>query len=131
MKNAKFLYNAALVFGLAAAAPVFADDAATVNPSTMTQQEREAYRSQRQAEMSGMTQQEREAYRTQRQSEMSGMTPEQRGEAQARNRSGWDQGQGTMARDGSGTGGQYGRNGGGAGMGGGKGGMGGGHGRGR
>lgn len=122
MKNVKFLYNAALVFGLMAAAPVFADDAATVNPSTMTQQEREAYRSQRQTEMSGMTQQEREAYRTQRQSEMSGMTPEQRGEG--------GQGQGTMARDGSGTGGQYGRNGGGTGMGGGKGGMSGG-GRGR
>lgn len=130
MKNVKFLYNAALVFGLTAAAPVFADNAATVNPSTMTQQEREAYRSQRQTEMSGMTQQEREAYRTQRQSEMSGMTPEQRSEAQASNRSGGGQGQGTMARDGSGTGGQYGRNGGGTGMGGGKGGMGGG-GRGR
>lgn len=111
MKNAKFLYNAALAFGLVATAPVYADDATTADPSTMTQQEREAYRSQRQAEMSGMT-------------------PEQRSEAQARNRNGRDQGQGTMARDGSGSGGQYGRSGGGSGssMGGG---MGGGHGRGR
>ena len=109
MNNAKFLYNAALVLGLVATAPVFADDAATVDPSTMTREEREAYRSQRQSEMSGMTQQEREAYRAQRQSEMSGMSPEQRGEAQEHKRNGQGQGQGTMARDGSGTGGQYGR----------------------
>lgn len=116
MKNAKFLYNAALVFGLVATAPVFADDATMADPSTMTQQEREAYRAQRQ-------------------SGTSDMTPEQRDEAQARNRNGRDQGQGTMARDGSGTGGQYGRSGGGgdSSMGGGKqgGGMGGGRGRGR
>jgi len=119
MQNSKFLYNAALAFGLVVAAPVFADDLTTADPSTMTQQEREAYRSQRQAEMSGKTEQEREAYRSQRQSEMSGMSSEQRAENRSSNREG--QGQGTMARDGSGAGGQYGRNGGGK--------QGGGHGR--
>jgi len=103
MKNGKFLYNAALAFGLVVASPAFADVTGTVDPSTMTLEERQAYR-------------------TQRQSEMSGMTPEQRGEIQSRG-----QGQGTMARDGSGSGGQYGRSGGGK-QGGG---MGGGYGRGR
>lgn len=97
MKYGKFFYNAALVFGLAAAVPVFADDLPAVDPSRMTQQEREAYRSERQASM----------------------TPEQRAEMQATHRQGGSaQGQGAMARDGSGTGGQYGR---GGGMGGGQG----------
>lgn len=99
MKNGKFFYNAGLAFGLVAASSVFADEVAMPNPSAMTQQEREAYRTERQA----------------------GMTPEQRAEMQASHRQGGSaQGQGAMARDGSGTGGQYGR-----------GGMGGGQGRGR
>jgi hypothetical protein len=107
MKQGKFFYHAALVFGLVAAAPVFAEDVAAVGPS-------------------GMTQQEREAYRTQRQSDMSSMTAEQRAEMQASHGQGGSaQGQGIMARDGSASGGQYGRSGG---MGGGQGG---GRGRGR
>lgn len=95
MQNSKFFYNAALVFGLVAASPAFADEVATVNPATMTQQEREAYRAS--------------------------MTDQQRAEMQASHRqngSALGQGQGTMARDGSGMGGQYGRSGG---MGGGRG----------
>lgn len=99
MKNGRFFHNAALVFGLVAATQVFADDLPAVDPSRMTQQEREAYR-------------------TQRQNEMSGMSAEQRAEMQASHRQGGSaQGQGTMARDGSGMGGQYGR---GSGMGGGR-----------
>ena len=98
MNTRNFLYNAALIFGIAVAGPSFADDATAVDPSTMTQQEREAYRAERQA----------------------GMTPEQRAEKQAsRSQGGSAQGQGTMARDGSGSGGQYGRSGGGGRQGGG------------
>lgn len=94
MNTRNFLYNAALIFGIAVAGPSFADDATAVDPSTMTQQEREAYRAERQASM----------------------TPEQRAEKQAsRSQGGSAQGQGTMARDGSGSGGQYGRSGGGGG----------------
>ena len=93
MNTRNFLYNAALAFGLMASATSFADDAATFDPSRMSQQEREAYRSQRQ-------------------SEMSSMSPEQRAEMQASHGGGQGQGQGTMARDGSGSGGQYGRGGG-------------------
>lgn len=94
MNTRNFLYNAALVFGLAVAGPSFADEPANVDPSIMTQQEREAYRTERQ----------------------SGMTPEQRAEKQA-SRSQNGGGQGSMSRDGSGSGGQYGRNGGGGGHG--------------
>ena len=91
MNTRNFLYNAALIFGIAVAGPSFADEPTSVDPSTMTQQEREAYRAERQA----------------------GMTPEQRAEKQAsRSQGGSAQGQGTMARDGSGSGGQYGRSGG-------------------
>lgn len=91
MNTRNFLYNAALIFGVAVAGPSFADEPASADPSTMTQQEREAYRAERQA----------------------GMTPEQRAEKQAsRSQGGGSQGQGTMARDGSGSGGQYGRSGG-------------------
>lgn len=87
MNTRNFLYNAALIFGIAVAGPSFADEPANVDPSRMTQQEREAYRAERQA----------------------GMTPEQRAEKQAsRSQGGSAQGQGTMARDGSGSGGQYG-----------------------
>lgn len=104
MNSRNFFYNAALVFGLAVSGVSFADETVTVDPSRMTQQEREAYRTERQA----------------------GMTPEQRAEMQA-SQGGSAQGQGTMARDGSGSGGQYGRSGG---QGGGQGGgMGGGRGR--
>lgn len=102
MKKGMFFCNAMLVSGILAAAPVFADDLPAFDPSGMTQQEREAYRSS--------------------------MTPEQRAEMQASSRqsgsaqSGGTQGQGTMARDGSGSGGQYGRSGGtGGGQGGGRG----------
>src|SRR3990167_8826949 len=71
-----FLYNTALIFGIAVAGPSFADDATAVDPSTMTQQEREAYRAERQA----------------------GMTPEQRAEKQAsRSQGGSPHRQGTMA----------------------------------
>lgn len=99
MNTRNFLYNAALIFGVAAAGPSFADEPAGADPSRMTQQEREAYRTQRQAEMSNMT-------------------AEQRAEMQASHSQGGSaQGQGTMARDGSGSGGQYGRSGGGGGRG--------------
>ncbi len=100
MNSRNFLYNAALVFGLAASGTTFADD-----PMQMTQQEREAYRTQRQAEMAGMT-------------------PEQRAQAQGSySQAGSAQRQGEMARDGSGSGGMHG--------GGQGGGQGGGRGRGR
>ena len=90
MNTRNFLYNAALIFGIAVGGPSFADEPANVDPSRMTQQEREAYRAERQASM----------------------TPEQRAEKQAsRSQGGSAQGQGTMARDGSGSGGQYGRSG--------------------
>lgn len=92
MNTRNFLYNAALIFGIAVAGPSLADEPANVDPSTMTQQEREAYRAERQASM----------------------TPEQRAERQAsRSQGGGTRGQGTMARDGSGSGGQYGGGGGG------------------
>lgn len=105
MNSRNFFYNAALIFGLTATGISFADEVTTVDPSSMTQQEREAYRAERQASM----------------------TPEQRAERQASHSQGGSaQGQGTMARDGSGAGGQYGRSGG---MGGGQG-KGGGRGRG-
>lgn len=100
MNSRNFLYNAALALGLAASGTALAND-----PMQMTQQEREAYRAQRQAEMAGMT-------------------PEQRAQAQGSHRQGGSaQGQGVMARDGSGSGGMHG--------GGQGGGQGGGRGRGR
>ncbi|TXT23470.1 MAG: hypothetical protein FD134_2111 [Gallionellaceae bacterium] len=107
MNSRNFFYNAALILGLATTGISFADEVTTVDPSSMTQQEREAYRTERQASM----------------------TPEQRAEKQASHSQGGSaQGQGTMARDGSGSGRQYGRSGG---TGGGQGnGMGGGRGRG-
>lgn len=88
MNTRNFLYNAALIFGIAVAGPSLADEPSSADPSTMTQQEREAYRAEKQA----------------------GMTPEQRAEMQkSRSQGGGAQGQGNMARDGSGSGGQYGR----------------------
>jgi len=91
MNTRNFLYNAALIFGIAAAGPSFADEPANMDPSRMTQQEREAYRAERR----------------------SSMTPEQRAEMQkSRSQGDGGQGQGNMARDGSGSGGQYGRSGG-------------------
>lgn len=96
MNTRNFLYNTALIFGLAVTAPSFADEPVNVDSSNMTQQEREAYRTEKQ----------------------SGMTPEQRAERQeSRSHSGGEQGQGSMSRDGSGSGGQYGRNDGGGGHG--------------
>jgi len=96
MNTRNFLYNAALIFGLAVAGPSFADEPVNADPTIMTQQERETYRTERQ----------------------SSMTPEQRAEKQAsRSQNGGGQGQGSMSRDGSGSGGQYGRNGGGGGHG--------------
>lgn len=101
MNQRKFLYHAALAFGLVAAVPVFAEEAPAADPSRMTQQEREVYRTERQ----------------------SGMTAEQRAKVQASySQGGSAQGQGTVARDGSASGGQYGRSGGmGSGQGGGRG----------
>lgn len=98
MNTRTILNGAALILGLAAAGTSFAQVAPDVDPSRMTQQEREAYR-------------------VQRQSDMAAMTPEQRAEAkasrgQAGSAQGQGQGKGTMARDGSGTGGQYGKAGG-------------------
>lgn len=114
MNNRNFFYNAALVFGLATSGISYADETVTADPARMTQQEREAYRTEKQSKM----------------------TPEQRAEMQASHSQGGSaQGQGAMARDGSGSGGQYGRSGGqgsgmGSGQGGGQGGgMGGGRGR--
>ncbi|MDP2828405.1 MAG: hypothetical protein Q8O37_07345 [Sulfuricellaceae bacterium] len=86
--NKNFFYNAALVFGIAASGTSLAAD-----PSQMTQQERDAYR-------------------TQKQSEMAGMSQEQRTEMRASQGQSSGQGQGTMVRDGSGSGGQYGQGGG-------------------
>ncbi len=96
MNTRNFLNGAALTLVLAATGTSFAQTQPTVDPSRMTQEQREAYR-------------------VQRQSEMAAMTPEQRAEAKAtRSQAGSAQGQGkgTMARDGSGTGGQYGKAGG-------------------
>lgn len=96
MNTRTILNGAALILGLAATGTSFAQVAPNVDPAQMTQQEREAYR-------------------VQRQSDMAAMTPEQRAEAKAsRGQAGSAQGQGkgTMARDGSGTGGQYGKAGG-------------------
>jgi len=97
MSTRNFVHGAALAFGLALAGSSLAQVAPPADPS-------------------GMTAEEREAYRTQRQAEMAAMTPEQRAEAQAGRgqggRRGQQQGQGTMARDGSGSGGQYGKGGG-------------------
>ena len=96
MNTRTLLNGAALILGLAAAGTSFAQVAPNVDPSRMTQEQREAYR-------------------VQRQSDMAAMTPEQRADAKSsRGQAGSAQGQGkgTMARDGSGTGGQYGKSGG-------------------
>lgn len=86
--NKQFFYHAALVFGLAASGASLAAD-----PSQMTQQERDAYRAQKQSEMAGMSQ-------------------EQRSQMRASQGQGSGQGQGAMVRDGSGSGGIYGQSGG-------------------
>ncbi|MDP1647613.1 MAG: hypothetical protein Q8M01_05350 [Rubrivivax sp.] len=96
MNTRTILNGAALILGLAVTATSSAQVAPDVDPSRMTQEQREAYR-------------------VQRQSDMAAMTSEQRAEAKAsRGQAGSAQGQGkgTMARDGSGTGGQYGKAGG-------------------
>lgn len=82
--NKQFFYHAALVFGLSASGASLAAD-----PSQMTQQERDVYRTQKQSEMAGMSQEQRAQMRTSQ-----------------------GQGQGTMARDGSGSGGMVGQGGG-------------------
>ncbi len=90
MNSKKILIDAMLALGLAAAGTAYAQQTPQMTP------------------------QERDAYRTQRQAEMGGMTPEQRSEMQASRGQGGaqGQGQGTMARDGSGSGGRYGNGGG-------------------
>ena len=97
MNARKIFHHATLVFGLAATGASLAQVVPPADPSAMTPQQREAYRTRRQAEMAAMT-------------------PGQRAEAQAGRgqgaRSGRQQGQGTMARDGTGVGGQYGKGGG-------------------
>lgn len=96
MKTTNFLNVAALIVGLAGAGASLAQVTPNVDPAQMTQQEREAYRTQRQSEMAAMTAEQRAEMKASR---------SQTGSAQG-------QGKGTMARDGSGTGGQYGKAGG-------------------
>ena len=97
MKTRTLLLQAALACGRAVAGASLAQVQPPVRPSGMTAEQREAWRAQRQAEMAAMT-------------------PEQRAAAQAGREAGargaGGQGQGTMARDGSGAGGQHGKGGG-------------------
>lgn len=97
MNTRNFMKHAALALGVSLAGASLAQVAPPADPSAMTPEQREAWRTQRQAEMSAMT-------------------PEQRAAAQAGRgqggRGGRQQGQGTMARDGSGSGGQHGKGGG-------------------
>ncbi len=93
MNTRTFLSGAAMIVGLAATGASFAQVAPNVDPSQMTQEQREAYRVQRQSDMAAMTAEQRAEVKASR---------GQSGSAQ-------QQGKGTMARDGSGTGGQYGK----------------------
>ncbi len=94
MSRMNFMQHAALFCGLTLAGAGFAQATPPVD-------------------LSGITPEQREATRAARQAERAAMTPEQRAAAQAGGgRGGAQQGRGTMARDGSGTGGQYGKGGG-------------------
>ena len=96
MNTKTFLSSAALIFGLAATGATFAQVTPNVDPSQMTAEQRDAFRAQRQSEMAAMTPDQRAGLQASR---------GQAGSAQG-------QGKGTMARDGSGTGGQHGKAGG-------------------
>jgi len=94
MNTRNLMKQAALALGISLAGASLAQVAPPSDPSAMTPGQREAWRTQRQAEMSAMT-------------------PGQRAAAQAgRGQGGRQQGQGTMARDGSGSGGRHGKGGG-------------------
>ncbi len=101
MSTKTMLLNSVLAVTLAAAGAAFAAD----EPVTSQVQDRETVRAQHRAETANMTQAERDAYRAEKQAEM---TPEQRAAMRAGagkgNRSG--KGNGTMLRDGSGAGSQ-------------------------
>lgn len=100
MNTRTFLNGAALIVGLAGTGASFAQVAPNIDPAQMTQQEREAYRTQRQSDMAAMTAEQRAEAKASR-----SQTETAQGQGQG-------QGKGTMARDGSGTGGQYGKAGG-------------------
>jgi Protein of unknown function (DUF3106) len=77
MNNHKFFRNAALAFGLMAAASSFA--AETNVPAAKTPEQREAISTEIRSKMANMTPAQREAaYRVEMQAKMSKMTPEQR-----------------------------------------------------
>jgi hypothetical protein len=98
--NAKnIILNAALAIGLAATGSGFAAD----TPVTEQVQDRETIRAQHRAETANMTQEERDAYRAQKQSEM---TAEQRAAMRATNGNKAGKGNGAKLRDGSGAGSQ-------------------------
>jgi hypothetical protein len=110
MKTKTLLLNTLLAIGLTASGVSFAADEPVVTPV----QDPATVREQHRAETANMTQEQREAYRAEKQA---AMTPEQRAAMRASGGNA-DKGKGTKARDGSGTGSQRGAAGGqGAGMG--------------
>lgn len=98
MNTKQILLNTALVAGLTVTGLSMAADAPVVTP-VLT---REEIRAQHQEATAGMTQEERDLYRTQVQAEM---TAEQRAELRASSGNA-DKGKGIKARDGSATGSQ-------------------------
>jgi len=96
MKTTTILFNSVLALGLAVAGSAFAADA----PATTQVQDRAAIQAEHRAATANMTQEERDAYRAQKQSEM---TAEQRAAMRA-SKGGANKGQGVKARDGSGAG---------------------------
>lgn len=113
MKTKTLFFNTLLAIGLTAASASFAADATAVTPVQDPAKVRDEHR----AETANMTQEQREAYRAEKQA---AMTPEQRAAMRASGGNA-NKGKGTQARDGSGTGTQRGAAGGqGAGIGQGK-----------
>lgn len=97
MKTKTMLLNALLAMGLVATGASFAADTPAVqDPATV--------RAQHRAETANMTQEQREAYRAEKQA---AMTPEQRAAMRASGGNA-NKGKGTKARDGSGAGSQRG-----------------------
>ncbi len=100
MNTKSILLNALLGIGLTVAGASFAADAPAVTPV----QDPAAVREQHRAETATMTQEQREAYRAEKQA---AMTPEQRAAMRASGGNS-NKGKGTKARDGSGAGSQRG-----------------------
>ncbi len=100
MKTKTMFLNTLLAIGLTAAGASFAADASVAAPV----QDPAAVREQHRAETATMTQEQREAYRAEKQA---AMTPEQRAAMRASGGNA-NKGKGTKARDGSGAGSQRG-----------------------